>query len=190
MKALAIVVPKELASQFEGLSDLGDIIRQLANIADQAKMVLIHQDRPVTYLPFRDDNTGTGLQYNVQVELSGGIQEPGQNAQLTARRELLEEAGVGNVICLAPLYHGYLANSAGHQHERYGMELIIAIDLPRPTVMQQEEGIVTAYTIPITEVSDHIDDLARKGYLIEWSVYLAIGRLRSMILAELVKILI
>ncbi len=187
MKALAIVVPTETAIQFEGLTDLGAIVMQLADIADRAKMVLIHQDRPITHLPFLDDNTSTGLRHNVQVELSGGIQEPGQNAKLTARRELLEEAGVGNVLCSVPFYHGYLANSAGHQHERYGMELIIAVDLPKPTESQKEEGIVTAYAIPILEVSDHLDDLSYKGYLIEWAAYLAIGRLESKIMAAVFK---
>ena len=187
-KALAIVVPAEYADRFAGLTDnLPVILARLVEVGSKARMVLIHQDRPVTYLPYRDDGTATELKFNVQVELPGGIQELGLTAALNAKKELLEEVGVGEIVCSAPFYHGYLANSAGHQYERYAMQLIIAIDVPQATSTQKEEGIVKAYSVPVRDASDHNDGLAEQGYLIEWAVYLAIGRLESMLYKILTK---
>ena len=165
------------------LKSLNDIIAALVTVGNQAEIVLLHQERPITFLPWSDDGTNTGLEFNVQVELPGGKKEPGQTMTVTARAELLEEAGIGDVLCSAPLYHGYRANSAGHQKERYAMELIIAIGQPTDTDQQVEEGIVKAYTVSLGQVTAHLDNLARRGYLIEWAT-LGIDRLLRLILEQ------
>ena len=186
VKALTVIVPKEAAADFAATMTFEDIVHTLLGCVPGSSVVLIHQNRPITYLPWSDDGTETELRYNVQVELPGGIIEQGELKGFAAKREMLEEAGLLNhrIICVADLYFGYLANSAGHQKERYGMSLIIATgDIGPVTMGQTEEGIVKAELVPLIDIHKHLDTLAESGHLIEWAAYLGTERLSRLLFA-------
>lgn len=187
VKALTVIVPQDRAADFAVTMTFEDILHTLLGCIEQSTIVLIHQNRPITYLPWSDDGTETELRYNVQVELPGGIIEQGELKGFAAKREMLEEAGLRNhrIICLTDLYFGYLANSAGHQQERYGMSLIIATgDIGPVTTSQTAEGIVKAELVPLTDIHKHLDNLAETGHLIEWAAYLGTERLTRLLLAQ------
>ncbi|MES2749646.1 MAG: NUDIX domain-containing protein [Patescibacteria group bacterium] len=184
VKALAIVIPEQVAHLFTSNMSLDDIMHELLNHLTQTFVIVIHQYRPITYLPWSDDGKDTEVKYNVQVELPGGIIEAGELKGFAAKRELLEEAGLWNhrILCVTDLYFGFLANSAGHQQERYGMSLIIATgEIGSVTAEQNEEGIVRAELIPFNHVHRHLDTLAENGYLIEWAAYLGTDRLARLL---------
>lgn len=184
VKALTIVVPKEKAHEFAISMTTLDIIQTLRGCINQSHVILIHQNRPITFLTWSDDGKETELKHNVQVELPGGIIEEGELKGFAAKRELLEEAGLRNhrILCVMDMYFGFLANSAGHQQERYGMSLIIVTGEVGPiTAEQTEEGIVKAELIPFSTVHTHLDALAETGHMIEWAAYLGTDRLARLL---------
>ena len=184
VKALTIVVPKEKADEFATSMTTVDILQTLRSCIKQSHVILIHQSRPITFLTWSDDGTETELRHNVQVELPGGIIEQGELKGFAAKRELLEEAGLHDhrILCVMDMYFGFLANSAGHQQERYGMSLIIVTGEVGPiTAEQTEEGIVKAELIPLGAVHTHLDALAETGHMIEWAAYLGTDRLARLL---------
>jgi len=181
MKAVLIIISDEMANGLKVGEIQTNIIGIREHLAD-AYLVLLHHYRPITYIEWLDDGTETGLQYNVQVELPGGIMEAGELAGTTAKREALEESGLYNhqIIASFPLYFGYIANSAGHQIERYGTQVVLAtgyINTEMMTKDQQAEGIAKAELVPIRALREHVDTLARNGYMLEWAVRLAVAEL-------------
>ncbi len=184
VKALTIVVPKEKAHEFTSSMTTEDILQTLRGCIKQSHVILIHQSRPITFLTWSDDGTDTELRHNVQVELPGGIIEKDELKGFATKRELLEEAGLHDhrILCVMDMYFGFLANSAGHQQERYGMSLIIITGEVGPiTAQQEEEGIVKAELVPLGTVHTHLDALAETGHMIEWAAYLGTDRLARLL---------